>query len=96
MIIHCWLLKACLEELTEFQSFESLEVRHASLQLSAGEHGPHLARSVEKHVRWFWRYIMCPLLFGLIGTLLNFNGLDTGTVAKAIAIIFAGALPVIS
>ena len=59
----------------------------------AGEHGPHLARGVEKHVRWFWRYIMCPLLFGLIGTLLNFNGLKTGTVARAIAIIFAGAFP---
>ncbi len=35
---------------------------------------------------------MCPLLFGLIGTLLNFNGLKTGTVSKAIAIVCAGEL----
>lgn len=64
------------------------------LMLSAGEHGPHLARSVEKHVRWFWRFIMCPLLFGLIGTLMNFRTLPTGVIPKAVAIIFAGKPPV--
>ena len=57
---------------------------------SAGEQGPHLARSVEKHVRWFWRIIMCPLLFGIIGTQMNFNNLPSGTIPKAVAIIFAG------
>ncbi len=59
----------------------------------AGEQGPHLARSVEKHVRWFWRIIMCPLLFGIIGTQMNFNTLPGGTIPKAVAIIFAGASP---
>lgn len=55
-----------------------------------GEQGPHLARSVEKHVRWFWRFIMCPLLFGIIGTQINFSTLPNGTIPKAVAIIFAG------
>ena len=59
----------------------------------AGEQGPHLARSVEKHVRWFWRVIMCPLLFGIIGTQMNFSNLPNGTISKAVAIIFAGAFP---
>lgn len=33
---------------------------------------------------------MCPLLFGLIGTLMNFETLPDGTIPKAVAIIFAG------
>jgi len=41
-------------------------------------------------VRWFWRFIMCPLLFGIIGTQMNFNTLPSGTIPKAFAIIFAG------
>lgn len=65
--------------------------RPPGLLLAAGEHGPHLARSVEKHVRWFWRFVMCPLLFGLIGTTMNFNTLPTNIIPKSVAIICAGS-----
>lgn len=74
----------------QLQSIEISQLLKALMCLS-GEHGPHLARSVEKHVRWFWRFIMCPLLFGLIGTLMNFRVLKAGTIPKSVAIIFAGA-----
>ena len=56
----------------------------------AGETGPHLTRSVEKHIRWFWRFIMCPLLFGLIGTTINFKTLPSSTIPRSVAIIIAG------
>ncbi|KAL0035158.1 hypothetical protein WJX79_003931 [Trebouxia sp. C0005] len=47
-------------------------------------------RNVEKNVRWLWRFIMMPVLFGLIGNALRFNTLQHSSTSKACAIIFAG------
>ena len=45
---------------------------------------------MEKQVRWFWRFVMMPLLFGLVGASINFKKIDTSTISKACAIIIAG------
>ena len=45
---------------------------------------------VEKHVRWLWRFIMMPILFGLIGNAMRFKTLPNNIIPKACAIIFAG------
>ena len=45
---------------------------------------------VERHVRWVWRFLMMPLLFGLIGTSVTFSTLAKGTIPKAVGIVFAG------
>ena len=45
---------------------------------------------IEKHVRWLWRFIMMPILFGLIGNAMRFNSLKKNSIAKACGIIFAG------
>lgn len=45
---------------------------------------------VERHVRWVWRFLMMPLLFGLIGTSVNFSSLAKGTIPKSVGIVFAG------
>ena len=45
----------------------------------------------EKHVRFLWRWILMPLLFCLIGTIINFNNLPSSTIVKAVGLIFAGA-----
>ncbi|KAL3133331.1 hypothetical protein ABBQ38_007206 [Trebouxia sp. C0009 RCD-2024] len=47
-------------------------------------------RSIEKHVRWLWRFIMMPILFGLIGNAMRFNTLQKNSIAKACGIIVAG------
>lgn len=48
---------------------------------------------IEKHVRWLWRFIMMPILFGLIGDAMRFNSLQKNSIAKACGIIFAGWTP---
>ena len=48
-------------------------------------------RVAEKHVRFLWRWILMPLLFCLIGTIINFNKLPSSTIVKAVGLIFAGA-----
>ena len=50
-------------------------------------------RVAEKHVRFLWRWILMPLLFCLIGTIINFNQLPKSTILKAVGLIFAGACP---
>ena len=47
-------------------------------------------RVAEKHVRFLWRWILMPLLFCLIGTIINFNQLPSSTIVKAVGLIFAG------
>ena len=47
-------------------------------------------RVAEKHVRFLWRWILMPLLFCLIGTIINFNQLPSSTILKAVGLIFAG------
>lgn len=47
-------------------------------------------RVAEKHVRFLWRWIFMPLLFCLLGTLINFGKLTNGTIKKAVGLIFAG------
>jgi len=49
-----------------------------------------VALQVEKNVRWLWRFIMMPVLFGLIGNALRFKTLQHSSISKACAIIFAG------
>ena len=50
-------------------------------------------RVAEKHVRFLWRWILMPLLFCLLGTLINFNTLSTTTIKKAVGLIVAGTQP---
>ena len=47
-------------------------------------------RVAEKHVRFLWRWILMPLLFCLIGTIINFQKLPSSTIVKAVGLIFAG------
>lgn len=76
------------KKMTGHMFFIHLSSTHWSL--IPGEEGPHLARTVEKHTRWFWRFFMCPLLFGIIGTQINFKTLPKSIIPKVVAIIFAG------
>lgn len=62
----------------------------------AVESGPQMGRSVEKQVRWFWRFIMSPLMFGLVGASVNFKTIDRSIIPKAVAIIVSGQPPVLS
>jgi hypothetical protein len=59
----------------------------------AGESGPQMGRAVEKQVRWFWRFVMMPVLFGLVGASINFATIEGGMIPKACAIIIAGSIP---
>lgn len=59
----------------------------------AGESGPQMGRAVEKQVRWFWRFVMMPVLFGLVGASINFATIESGMIPKACAIIIAGSIP---
>ena len=54
------------------------------------ESGPQMGRNVEKQVRWFWRFVMMPLLFGLVGASVNFKTIDKSIIPKAVAIIVSG------
>ena len=60
------------------------------LWLPAAESGPQMGRAVEKQVRWFWRFVMMPLLFGLVGTSVNLKTLDKSIIPRACAIIVSG------
>ena len=50
-------------------------------------------RVTETHVRFLWRWVLMPLLFCLIGTIINFNTLPDSTIPRAVGLIFAGAVP---
>lgn len=52
-----------------------------------------MGRAVEKQVRWFWRFIMMPVLFGLVGASINFSTIENGMIPKACAIVIAGSTP---
>lgn len=47
-------------------------------------------RQAETAVRFLWRFLLMPLLFTLIGTLIEFSTLQSTTIQKACAIVFAG------
>jgi len=49
-----------------------------------------MGRNVEKQVRWFWRFVMCPLLFGLVGASVNFKTISREIIPKSVAIIVSG------
>ena len=61
--------------------------------LPAAESGPQMGRAVEKQVRWFWRFVMMPLLFGLVGTSVDLKTLDTSIIPRACAIVVSGQSP---
>ena len=50
----------------------------------------HLQAQVEKNVRFVWRFLMMPLLFGLIGASMVFRTLTQSSIPKACAIVIAG------
>ena len=52
-----------------------------------------MGRAVEKQVRWFWRFVMMPLLFGLVGTSVDLKTLDTSIIPRACAIVVSGQSP---
>jgi hypothetical protein len=43
-------------------------------------------------VRFLWRFILMPLLFTLVGTIINFSTLSSSTIQKACSLVFAGQL----
>ena len=45
----------------------------------------------QAHVRFLWRWLLAPLLFCLIGTIINFDTLPSSTIPRAAGLIFAGA-----
>lgn len=45
---------------------------------------------VEKFVKWLWRFIVMPILFGLIGASMKFSTLQHNSIGKACGIIIAG------
>ena len=49
-------------------------------------------RQAEHAVRFLWRFILMPLLFTLIGTIINFSTLSSTTIQKACSLVFAGQL----
>ena len=52
-----------------------------------------LIRMTETHVRFVWRWVLMPLLFCLIGTIIDFNTLPDSTISRSVGVIFAGAIP---
>lgn len=44
----------------------------------------------DEQVRWLWRFVMMPLLFGLVGASINFATIASGSIGKACAIVLAG------
>ena len=56
----------------------------------AEESGPQVARVVERQLRWFWRFVTMPVLFGLVGATVNFAVVDRAIISRACAIILAG------
>lgn len=47
--------------------------------------------NVERHIRWFWGLVMCPLMFGLVGAYIDFASIPHDTISRACAIVCAGA-----
>ena len=45
----------------------------------------------DAQVRWLWRFVMMPLLFGLVGASINFATIASGSIGKACAIVLAGS-----
>ena len=43
-------------------------------------------------MRFLWRFILMPLLFTLVGTIINFSTLSSSTIQKACSLVFAGQL----
>lgn len=68
--------------------------RFDKMSSAAAESGSQMGRNVEKQVRWFWRFVMMPLLFGLVGASVNFKKIDPTIIPKSCAIIVAGELAV--
>ena len=56
----------------------------------AEESGSQVARVVERQLRWFWRFVTMPVLFGLVGATVNFAVVDRAIISRACAIIIAG------
>ena len=51
---------------------------------------------VEHHVAWFWAWVAQPLLFGIVGTAVNFRKIKASTIPLSVAVIFSGAQPCLS
>jgi hypothetical protein len=47
---------------------------------------------VEHHVALFWDWVAQPLLFGIVGTAVDFHKINASTIPKSIAVIFSGWL----
>lgn len=48
---------------------------------------------LDPQVRWLWRFVMMPLLFGLVGASINLATIASGSIGKACAIVLAGLRP---
>eukprot|EP00884_Botryococcus_braunii_P018317 jgi/Botrbrau1/5169/Bobra.0172s0041.1 len=58
--------------------------------LAEESNGCDVLRQVEKNVRFVWRAILMPALFGLVGTAINFAQIESIYIGKACAIVVAG------
>ena len=62
----------------------------AAVPLCQPDNLTQLQAQVEKNVRFVWRFMMMPLLFGLIGASIVFRTLTQSSIPKACAIVIAG------
>jgi hypothetical protein len=46
---------------------------------------------VEHHIAWVWAWVAAPLLFGIVGTAVNFRKIKASTIPLSVAVIFSGA-----
>ena len=56
---------------------------------------PNVGCRAEQVVGTFWRWVAQPLLFGLIGTGVNFHTIKASTLPKSLIVVLAGAFPVL-
>lgn len=57
--------------------------------LSSGKN-PHYGTAVEHHVALFWEWVAEPLLFGLVGTAVDFHYINASTIPKSLLVIISG------
>lgn len=57
--------------------------------LSQGKN-PHYGTAVEHHVALFWEWVAEPLLFGLVGTAVDFHYINPSTIPKSLLVIVCG------
>ena len=83
-----WILKSPGKGLHLLKSHK----QHSCPALNRGQPlNPVQCCRAEQVVGTFWRWVAQPLLFGLIGTGVNFHTISAHTLPKSLAVVLAGA-----